>query len=126
MFASRRDISPSEPSPVRCGIFFRLARFHRRAKMGVYAGRRTPELPGKRNGMMGARYLLIASTSLCLLPGIERADAQNAPLGAQALPPIVVTGTKPSVKRSRPEAATRVSRAVPKPVVVPTAPLPGV
>jgi outer membrane receptor protein involved in Fe transport len=71
---------------------------------------------------MTARYLLIVSISLCPLVGA--AYAQEAP-AVQALPPIVVTGTKPAAKPGRTESATRVSRAVPRLVVYPTTPLPG-
>jgi outer membrane receptor protein involved in Fe transport len=73
---------------------------------------------------MNVRYLLIVSISLCPLACNEPAYAQEAP-AVQALPPIVVTGTKPSVKRGRSESATRVSRALPRLVVYPTTPLQG-
>jgi outer membrane receptor protein involved in Fe transport len=78
---------------------------------------------------MIARYLLIVSVSLCPFACNETAYAQESSGessgAAQALPPIVVTGTKPSVKRGRSETARRVSRALPKLVVYPTTPLPG-
>ena len=73
---------------------------------------------------MGARLLLIVPISICLLPGNDRAHAEDAP-GAQALPPIVVTGTKPSVKRGRAPSATRVTRTAPRLVVYPTTPISG-
>jgi outer membrane receptor protein involved in Fe transport len=73
---------------------------------------------------MNVRYLLIVSISLCPLACNGPAYAQEAP-AVQALPPIVVTGTKPSVKRGRSESATRVSRALPRLVVYPTTPLQG-
>ena len=73
---------------------------------------------------MSGRYLLILSISLCPFACNELAYAQEAP-AVQALPPIVVTGTKPSVKRGRNESATRVSRALPKLVVVNVSPVPG-
>ena len=74
---------------------------------------------------MSARSLLIVPISLCLLARNAPAYAQEAPAAVQALPPIVVTGTKPSVKRGRDETARRVSRALPKLVAYPTTPLPG-
>jgi outer membrane receptor protein involved in Fe transport len=74
---------------------------------------------------MSARYLLVVSISLCLLPRNESAHAQSASGTVQSLPPVVVTGTEPSVKRGRNENATRISRALPKLVVYPTTPLPG-
>jgi outer membrane receptor protein involved in Fe transport len=74
---------------------------------------------------MGARYLLIASTAICLFPGNERAYAQTAPGNVQALPPIEVTATKPGVKPGRDRNATRVVRAPPRVPVYPTTPLAG-
>ena len=79
---------------------------------------------------MSARCLLIVPMSLCLLARNAPAYAQEAhPAAVQALPPIVVTGTKPGVKRGRSETARRVARvlprSLPKLVVYPTAPLPG-
>ncbi|TMK39984.1 MAG: TonB-dependent receptor [Alphaproteobacteria bacterium] len=79
---------------------------------------------------MSARCLLIVPISLCLLARNAPAYAQEAhPAAVQALPPIVVTGTKPGVKRGRSETARRVARvlprSLPKLVVYPTAPLPG-
>jgi outer membrane receptor protein involved in Fe transport len=74
---------------------------------------------------MSARYLLVVSISLCLLACDEPACAQETSGAVQALPPIVVTGTKPGVKPGRSENARRVSRALPKLVVYPTTPLQG-
>jgi outer membrane receptor protein involved in Fe transport len=74
---------------------------------------------------MRARYLLIVSISLSPFACNEPACAQEASGAVQALPPIVVTGTKPSVKPGRNENAARVSRALPKLVVYPTTPLQG-
>jgi len=84
----------------------------------------------KRDETMSARCLLIVPISLCLLARNAPAYAQEAhPAAVQALPPIVVTGTKPGVKRGRSETARRVARvlprSLPKLVVYPTAPLPG-
>ena len=74
---------------------------------------------------MSFRYLLIVSISLCPFACNGSAYAQEPSGAVQALPPIVVTGTKPSVKRGRNESATRISRAIPRLVVYPTTPLPG-
>src|SRR6266567_4455434 len=75
---------------------------------------------------MGARFLLVVSMPLCLLPGNERAHAQNAPGAPQALPPIVVSSSAPSAKPGRPKNATRTVRPpVPRLVVYPTSPIAG-
>jgi TonB-dependent Receptor Plug Domain len=74
---------------------------------------------------MRARYLFVVSISLSPFACNELARAEDASGAVQALPPIVVTGTKPSVKPGRNENATRVSRALPKLVVYPTTPLQG-
>jgi outer membrane receptor protein involved in Fe transport len=74
---------------------------------------------------MSFRYLLIVSISLCPFACNGSAYAQEPSGAVQALPPIVVTGTKPSGKRGRSESATRISRAIPRLVVYPTTPLQG-
>jgi outer membrane receptor protein involved in Fe transport len=75
---------------------------------------------------MSARFLFIVSISICLFAGNEGADAQNAPGAVQALPPIVVSGTAPSVKRGRSQNASRIVRATPPRVVVyPSTPIAG-
>src|SRR5258708_34102573 len=74
---------------------------------------------------MGARVLLIASISIWLLPGNDRAYAEDAPNAPQALPPIVVTGTKPSAKPGRDQTASRAVRNLPRVLVYPTTPLAG-
>jgi outer membrane receptor protein involved in Fe transport len=73
---------------------------------------------------MGARFLFIVSISICLFPGNDGAQAQNAP-GAVQLPPIVVSRTTPAVKRGRAQNATRVVRAPATLVVYPTTPISG-
>jgi outer membrane receptor protein involved in Fe transport len=73
---------------------------------------------------MDARFLLIVAISICLFPGNDGAQAQNAP-GAVQLPPIVVSRTTPAVKRGRPQNATRVVRAPVTLVVYPTTPISG-
>jgi outer membrane receptor protein involved in Fe transport len=72
---------------------------------------------------MRARYLLVASMSLGLLAGKDQAHAQDAPKASQALPPVVVTGTKQGVKRGRDPNATRVVRRLPVVPIYPTTPL---
>jgi outer membrane receptor protein involved in Fe transport len=74
---------------------------------------------------MDARFLLIVSISICLFSGDDRVRAQDSPSAVQVLPPIVVTGTKPGVKRGRTENATRVARRPPTLVVYPTTPVSG-
>src|SRR5229473_7650433 len=76
-------------------------------------------------GQMSARFLLIVSMSICLFTGNEWADAQDAPGAVQALPPIVVSGTAPSVKRGRSQNASRTVRATPRVVVYPSTPIAG-
>jgi outer membrane receptor protein involved in Fe transport len=73
---------------------------------------------------MRARLLLIVPVSVCLFAGNDGADAQDAP-GVQALPPIVVTGTKTGVKRGRDQNATRTARTPTRLVVYPTTPISG-
>jgi len=69
---------------------------------------------------------LVSTTSLvstiCLITP-ECVHAQSAPGAAQPLPPIVVTGTKPGVKRGRDEHPTRVVRRPPVERLYPTTPL---
>src|SRR5216683_986285 len=76
-------------------------------------------------GQMRARFLFIVSISICLFAGNEWADAQDAPGAVQAWPPIVVSGTAPSVKRGRSQNASRVVRATPRVVVYPSTPIAG-
>jgi outer membrane receptor protein involved in Fe transport len=73
---------------------------------------------------MSARYLLVVPITMCLFAGNDGADAQEAP-GVQALPPVVVTGTKTGVKRGRDQNATRTARAPTRLVVYPTTPISG-
>jgi outer membrane receptor protein involved in Fe transport len=59
---------------------------------------------------MGTRPLVIASMSICLLPGTEQAFAQSAPGEAQTLPPIVVSAPASSAKRGPSQQAARAAR----------------
>ncbi len=76
---------------------------------------------------MGARFLLIGTISLCLVPGCNCAKAQNAPAGSEELPAIEVSppaaAAKPVGSRagSAPRAAARNLRRV---FIYPTAPAP--
>jgi outer membrane receptor protein involved in Fe transport len=74
---------------------------------------------------MAARFLFIASISICLLPVNDRALAQNASGAVQSLPPIEVTRTKSSVKRGRAQNAPLAARTIPRIVVYPTTPISG-
>jgi outer membrane receptor protein involved in Fe transport len=73
---------------------------------------------------MDARFLLIVPISIGLFAGNGAARAENTPGAVQALPPIVVTGTKPAVKRGSDQNASRVVRTLPR-VLVYTTPLAG-
>ena len=74
---------------------------------------------------MGARVLVIGTISLCLVPGIDCAEAQTASSDSEVLPAIEViapaTSAKPTRTRGAPRAATRNMRRV---YVYPTAPTP--
>src|SRR5580704_4804512 len=74
---------------------------------------------------MLARSLLILAISMCLCFGSDCARAEDTPGVVQALPPIVVTGTKPSAKRGHAPSATRAARTMPRLVVYPTTPVSG-
>jgi outer membrane receptor protein involved in Fe transport len=74
---------------------------------------------------MGARFLLMVAIAACLFSGRTPAVAQDSPDNTVKLPPVVVTGTAPGVKRARPAAAARVNRSVPRLVIYPTTPVPG-
>jgi len=72
-----------------------------------------------------ARLLLIGTLSVCLIPGRDGAQAQNASEDSEALPAIVVdaprTAARPARSRSAPRTAARNTRRV---FVYPTAPTP--
>jgi outer membrane receptor protein involved in Fe transport len=74
---------------------------------------------------VGARILFIVAMSICLFRGIEHADAEDAPGGVQALPPVEVTLTTPGAKRGRAEDATDHVRPATRLVVYPTTPVAG-
>jgi outer membrane receptor protein involved in Fe transport len=83
------------------------------------------ELPA-RNGMkqVGARFLLIISTSVCLCP-LEQAWAQSAPRGTPTLPPVEVTVAAPAAKPGHADSAKRRDKPATRLVVYPTTPIPG-
>jgi outer membrane receptor protein involved in Fe transport len=72
---------------------------------------------------MGARFLLIGTLSLCLVPGSNGAQAQSAPADSEVLPAVEVvapaTSAKPARSRNAPRTAARSIRRV---FVYPTAP----
>ena len=72
---------------------------------------------------MNARYLFIVSISIGLLAGNGPVHAQNTPGAVQALPPVVVSETKPGIKHGRDQNAHRVVRPIVN--VYPTTPLAG-
>src|SRR5688572_23937834 len=79
---------------------------------------------------MGARFLLIGTISVCLVPGSDCAQAQDASKELEALPSIEVTA--PQTSSARPSSGTsRSSRTVSRGArptrrvyVYPTAPTP--
>jgi len=73
---------------------------------------------------MGARFLFIGTISICLIPGSDCAQAQDAP-AAQALPPVVISPTTTRAKPGRTQNASRVVRRPPPVVVYPTTPIAG-
>src|SRR3954470_14787785 len=74
---------------------------------------------------MGTRFLFIGTLSLCVVPGIDCAQAQTASGDSEVLPAIEVvapaTSAKPNRSRNAPRTATRNLRRV---FVYPTAPTP--
>ena len=72
---------------------------------------------------MGARCLIIVSIGL--LFGNEYAYAEDAPGTVQELPPVVVSQSKPGIKRGHAENAPAARRKLPIPVVYVTTPLAG-
>jgi outer membrane receptor protein involved in Fe transport len=73
---------------------------------------------------MGARFLLIGTLSICLIPASDRAQAQTAPEGSEVLPAIEVTAPATSAKPARSRNAPRASRNLRRVFVYPTAPTP--
>ena len=80
---------------------------------------------------MGARFLFIGTTSLCLVAGTSGAQAQTAaaPRDDEVLPAIEVVAPAPAARpvratRGRPAARTATPRNVRRVLVYPTAPTP--
>jgi len=77
---------------------------------------------------MDARFLFIGTVSLCLVPGIDRAEAQTASNDSEVLPAIEVTApatsARPAARPTRGSAAPRATRNVRRVYVYPTAPTP--
>jgi outer membrane receptor protein involved in Fe transport len=81
-----------------------------------------PEWSGARQ--MGARFLLIGTMSIGLIPGSDCAQAQNAPGAPEVLPAIEVTAPATGAKPARNRNAPRAVRALRRVFVYPTAPTP--
>jgi outer membrane receptor protein involved in Fe transport len=79
---------------------------------------------------MGARVLVIGTISICLVPGLDGAQAQTAPGDSEVLPAIEVvapatSSARPAQTRGAPRAPTRAAaRNVRRVYVYPTAPTP--
>jgi outer membrane receptor protein involved in Fe transport len=73
---------------------------------------------------MGGRWLLIGATTICLIPGSDRAhaQAQNAPAASETLPAIEVTAPATAIKPGRSRNAPRPAQNVRRIYVYPTAP----
>ncbi|OCK54912.1 TonB-dependent receptor [Bradyrhizobium sp. LMTR 3] len=77
---------------------------------------------------MGARVLVIGTISLCLVPGIDHAEAQTASGESEVLPAIEVvappTSARPAARPARGSTAPRATRSVRRVFIYPTAPTP--
>src|SRR5678815_4160602 len=73
---------------------------------------------------MGARFLFIGRISLCLVPGSDCAQAQDAPGATEVLPAIEVVSPGESARPARNRNAPRATRNVRRVFVYPTAPTP--
>ena len=77
---------------------------------------------------MDARFLFIGTLSLCLVPGIDRAEAQTPSSDSEVLPAIEVTApttaARPAARPARGSTAPRSTRNVRRVYVYPTAPTP--
>src|SRR6185437_3920339 len=77
---------------------------------------------------MDARFLFIGTLSLCLVPGIDRAEAQTPSSDSEVLPAIEVTApttsARPAARPARGSTAPRATRNVRRVFVYPTAPTP--
>src|SRR6478672_13747872 len=75
---------------------------------------------------MGVRYLFIGALPLCLVSGVECAQAQTASGDSEVLPAIEVVAPATAAKPARSRGATQsqVPRNVRRVLVYPTAPTP--
>jgi outer membrane receptor protein involved in Fe transport len=73
---------------------------------------------------MRARFLLIGTLSVCLIPGRDGAQAQNGSEDRETLPAIEITAPETSARPARKRAAPRASRNLRRVFVYPTAPTP--
>jgi iron complex outermembrane receptor protein len=79
---------------------------------------------------MDGRFLFIGTLSLCLVPGIDRAEAQTPSSDSEVLPAIEVTApttsARPGARPVRGSTAPRATQNVRRVYVYPTAPTPTV
>lgn len=73
---------------------------------------------------MGARFLPIGTIAICLLPGIDCAQAQTGPGDSEVLPAIEVIAPATAARPARSRNAPRATRNVRRVYVYPTAPTP--
>src|SRR3954463_7432636 len=71
---------------------------------------------------MGTRFLFIGTLSLCVVPGIDCAQAQTAPAASEVLPAIEVVAPATAAKPARSRGAPQASRNLRRVFVYPTAP----
>ncbi|WP_334359357.1 MULTISPECIES: TonB-dependent receptor [unclassified Bradyrhizobium] len=73
---------------------------------------------------MGVRFLSIGTISICLVPGIDGAQAQTAPASSEVLPAIEVVAPTTTAKPARSRGASQATRNLRRVFVYPTAPTP--
>ncbi|KRR25777.1 hypothetical protein CQ14_20025 [Bradyrhizobium lablabi] len=77
---------------------------------------------------MGARVRVVGTISICLVPGLDCAQAQTAPAASEVLPAIEVvappTSARPAARPARGSTASQPVRNVRRVFVYPTAPTP--
>lgn len=71
---------------------------------------------------MRTRLLLIGTLSVCLIPGRDGAQAQNAPDAPEVLPAIEITAPATGAKPARNRTAAGVARNVRRVLIYPTSP----
>ncbi|MBR1214172.1 TonB-dependent receptor [Bradyrhizobium sp. JYMT SZCCT0180] len=75
---------------------------------------------------MGARFLFIGTISLCLVPGSDCAQAQDARGSTEVLPAIEVVSPGTAARPARSRNAPRATRSTRRVLIYPTAPTPTV